>query len=77
MNELEEKIMQITSNDDYNDILLIRLFIAQCSLTDFEKLKELGYGISQKGKEDEYKPKNIFQKILIIIDKKISKNDNN
>lgn len=50
-NELEKKIMQITSNDDDNDILLIKLFIAQCSLSNFEKLKDLEYDQNQKDNE--------------------------
>ncbi len=49
MNELEQKINDLFKDRYYlsiSDFELIKLFISKCSLSDFEKLKDLEYDLS-------------------------------
>ena len=61
MNELEQKIIEIFKDDTvkmyptiigFLDLQLIKTFISKCSLTDFEKLKDMEYDLTtQENKE--------------------------
>ena len=60
MNELEQNIIDIFKNSNpsmyptnigFLDIQLISKFISKCSLSEFEKLKDLEYDLNQKDNE--------------------------
>ena len=61
MNELEKKIIEIFKDDTvkmyptiigFLDLQLIKTFISKCSLSDFEKLKDMEWELSQKTDHD-------------------------
>lgn len=53
MNELERKIVEMIGTSWTSDIKAVSLFISRCSLSEFEKLKDLEYELNI---EDVQKP---------------------
>jgi hypothetical protein len=50
MDELEQKIMEIMDDPNMcdNDVATIEDFISKCSLSDFERLKDMEYDVTTK-----------------------------
>lgn len=48
MNELEKKIIEVYGKPTGYQFEVIKEFISKCSLSDFEKLKDLDYDINSE-----------------------------
>jgi hypothetical protein len=58
MNELEQKIIEVFGRPTGYQFVVIKEFISKCSLSDFEKLKDMEWDISHNNQEINPETKN-------------------